>query len=86
VKLKTSVTLSDEREIDEFEALCVYLGRRSSQLAADMVRAEIRRYRRRKHVGEFLALMVGLRRDHRDREAATSNYVDLAAERRTRRA
>jgi hypothetical protein len=86
VKLKTSVTLNDEREIDEFEALCVYLGRRSSQLATDMVRAEIRRYRRRKHIGEFLTLMVRLRRDHRARQAATSNYVDLAAERRARRA
>lgn len=36
-ELKTSVRVVGERQVDEFRALCVLLGRRPHQLAADLV-------------------------------------------------
>jgi len=51
----------------------------------DMVLDEIRRYRRRQKIGEFLQLMVSARREHREWKDARSECVDLAAYRDGRR-
>lgn len=82
-RFKTSVLILGERQVDEFQALCCWYGRRPHQLAADFVLAEIRRHRRRKRVAEFVQLLVSARQRYRAEEAGEA--VDLEAYRRAHR-
>ena len=64
-QLQTSVRILGERQVDEFEALCVLMRRRPHELAADLVLDGIRRYRSDPDVAPFVRLVVLGRRMHR---------------------
>ena len=83
-RFKTSVMVVGERQVDEFHALCAVLGRRPHQLAADMVLAEIRRYRRRERVAAVVRLLVDARREWRAAQQ-TVEPIDLNTWRETHR-
>lgn len=84
--LKTSVRVLGERQVDEFRALCVLLGRRPHQLAADLVLNGIRRYREDPDIALHLEAMVEATRSaaaRRENEQA-SNVIPLHRTRRNR--
>lgn len=83
-RFKTSVMVVGEQQIDEFHALCGILGRRPHQLAADMVLAEIRRYRRRQRYAEAVRLLVKARREYREQRKG-AQPIDLNAYREAHR-
>jgi hypothetical protein len=79
VELKTSVRVLGADQVDEFRALCVLLGRRPHQLAADLVLEGIRRYRENPETAPHLAVMVEAARSaaaRRENEQA-SNVIPL---------
>lgn len=83
---KTSVRVHGVRQVDEFRALCILLGRRPHQLAADLVLEGIRRAREDPQVGPHLAVMVEAARSaaaRREGEQA-SNVIPLHRARRNR--
>lgn len=76
---KTSVRVLGARHVDEFRALCVLLGRRPHQMAADLVLDGIRRYREDPEVAPHLDVMVEAARSaaaRRENEQA-SNVIPL---------
>lgn len=58
---KTSVRVMGTRQIDEFHALCLLLGRRPHQLAADMVLEAIQAARKDPATGSALAELAEIR-------------------------
>lgn len=85
-ELKTSVRVVGARQVDEFRALCVLLGRRPHQLAADLVLDGIRRAREDPMVAPHLQVMVEAARAAaaRRENAQASNVIPLHRTRRNR--
>jgi hypothetical protein len=78
-QIKTSVRIIGPNQVDEFEALCVLLGRRRHELAADFVLDGIRAAREDPQLAEAVRLAVDARRRHQaeQEQPAPDNVVDL---------
>ena len=59
--LKTTVRVIGTRQVDEFEALCVLLGRRPHQMASDLVREGLEAARRDPELGPRVRALAASR-------------------------